>query len=90
MSKQQTVGKKIQSILDVANISYAEGEGQINQSEEQIGHYRGDGLAEFLRNEIIETCKGNAEAEMVDIAAHAVEVAIEELRGVHAAILNMG
>jgi len=60
----------IDTILNAANEAYENGECRIN--EELSNDARGDGLATFIRNEIIDVCTGEDESKQVDAAVDAL------------------
>lgn len=69
----------IKSILDVVNKSYENGELQIDKSVNELGHSRGDSLAEFLHLEITEVCQGNEANQVQQLAINSIDTAIAQL-----------
>jgi len=74
----------LENILDTANEAYQCRELRINEPLEQ--GERGDGLADFLANELRESCEGMRGEALCDTAIHAVTTAINQLEEVRLAL----
>ena len=73
------------AILEIVDRAYNGGDGQI--AKELPAGMRGDGLADFLHNEVLEVtegCEGLTSA--IDEARHAIITAINELEDVLSAL----
>ena len=70
----------IKTLLMIANNAYENGE--LKLFEEQSSVNRGDGLAQFIRREIIEACHENSDEEMLEIAGNAITQARRQLENI--------
>jgi hypothetical protein len=80
----------LESLLQAANLAYENGELEIHQPATVLGYARGDGLAEFIHNELTEVCEGEPERAHQNRAVSSIEIAIAQLTKVRDALESIG